>query len=222
VWSCGGHVAALRAAGGEVTLVTCFTADPERPSDAAWRAALRPSLRRTEDRAAARALDVRLVQLGLVEAGLRTTGDEPRYARLDDLFGVPAEQDEGLVEQLSSLLVERLREAERVYVPLAVSSHVDHVLVRRAVQGRVPPAALRYYEEFPYPVRAVEPALRPLVVPVPLEPWLSAALRYHSQVVSLFGSPARFRRALTDWACAPGDEIGQPAALRLWIPQAST
>jgi LmbE family N-acetylglucosaminyl deacetylase len=219
VWSCGGRIAALAAAGRRVLLVTCFdggTPPEPGPTVEPWRHTLRPALRRGEDQLAARALGVERVSLGLIEAGLRRGRSGFHYPSLEAVLGSPVADDGPLVPRLAEALRSWLRPEDRLHVPVAQGSHVDHVLVRRAAELLSSACSRDYYEEFPYPPAPVTSGLSPVLVPVSLEPWVHAGLCYRSQVRALFGDRAGFREALAAWASERGRLLGVPHAERYW------
>jgi LmbE family N-acetylglucosaminyl deacetylase len=91
----------------------------------------------------------------------------------------------------------------RVFCPIAIGEHVDHIMVRSAVEGVCELQKLIYYEDFPYVVRpdAIQPQV---IVNNSDEKWRSitfelavseidarirAAACYVSQIPILFPSP---------------------------------
>lgn len=160
--SCGGTAARTARDGQQPAIVTVFASeivDAMVGDFAAWKherwrlddpdAVLR--VRREEDARAAAVLGCRLRWLGLPDAIYR--GD--RYTSDRELYG-PVREEEGelarfLADELASL--PEWRDGNRVFVPLAVGSHVDHQLVfeagaclaRRGVE-------VLAYEDLPYAI----------------------------------------------------------------------
>jgi LmbE family N-acetylglucosaminyl deacetylase len=176
--------------------------------------------RRREDIEAVARLGAEGLHLGLAEAPYRHGDDgAPFYTELSRLFGPPDPAD---ARVLLAVLAERLRTlpaTERLVAPLAVGGHVDHRLVRDAVEASGRPA--RFYEEFPYAEwkwlalrRALE---RPRewrceTLPLPerlFEAKVGAILAYESQVPAMFRSEARLRKQLRRHLRRAGGE-------RLW------
>lgn len=169
-------------------------------------------IRRAEDASAASALGCQMRWLGLPDAIYR--GD--RYSSDEALYGnLHAEE-----HALSGLLADELmslpewRPGTRVYVPLAVGSHVDHQLVFEA--GAVLAARgveVWAYEDLPYAIHspgavnkrldALRGRLGPLRL-VPISASEQAKLRavgcYGSQLPVIFRFTSDWREALRDYA----------------------
>jgi LmbE family N-acetylglucosaminyl deacetylase len=227
VLSCGGRIAETTARGGEVLVVTVFTADEpaEPPSRLAadlrrwWRlpAGEVMAARRREDAAALARLGAGLLHLGLPEAPYRLAAPgRPFYGELARLFGEPDPEDrDALVGTLGARLAQLPTAALRL-APLAVGGHVDHRLVRAAVEAGGGPAA--FYEEFPYAEWKWLALRRALGSPrawgeetLPLseetfERRVGAILAYESQVPAMFRSEARLRKQLRRYLRRAGGE----------------
>jgi LmbE family N-acetylglucosaminyl deacetylase len=163
--SCGGAIAHLVGAGVRVTVVTVFTADQPggepisplaRRVHASWDAGDRPfSARHDEDLAAMQLLGARPEHLGLLDAIYRRSASgEALYG---DPLGTPAAEDvehflPRLVAELGVSAVGASPQA-RVFCPEATGDHVDHILVRRAVEQVVDAKRIVYYSEYPYSAR---------------------------------------------------------------------
>lgn len=232
--SCGGYARRLTAAGRRVVIVTVCTADvPDHwPLSAAaqhvhgeWRLGPRPyARRRAEDETACTVLGADAVHLGMLDAVYRLDGaGAPLYAR--DFIGIPPHpldrrrHVEDVAAAVRTALA--LEPDARVFAPLGVGGHVDHTLVRAAVERAVPAVRLRYYEDFPYagwgPDRlAKRYALGPKTLRLSpfrirlraaeLDARLAAIGCYRSQMVALFGSadvmPVRVREYVS---CVHGE-----------------
>jgi LmbE family N-acetylglucosaminyl deacetylase len=223
VWSLGGRIAAWRAAGALVTVVTVFdgagdtACESQQPAD--WRAIAEPATRHAEDVAALAELDVVGMSVGWPEAALRTDDDRTfRYPARLRVFGPPHERDLALPRSLADVLAGLCDSHAVLHGPLAAGRHVDHVLVRRAIDlladaGR----EVRYYEDFPYRLRPADHAgLVATFESVETARWLRAARRYVSQVSTMFGAEDRFEDAIVVRARTHGRSAGLPYADRVW------
>lgn len=224
VWSCGGRISALTTAGAEVLIVTCF--DEGLPVEAdlsdhitvnnSWRKPFAcSSLRRKEDFVAISELGAKRLSLGFTEAALRQTQGYWLYESPTSLFGSPVKEDNRLEQELADALIRCLRTSDQINVPLALRSHVDHIIVRKAIE-RVVSDRLIFYEEFPYENPELVTGLVAEIIPVEIEAWISAALRYRSQISALFGNATLFRRRLKEWAEHRGKSTDYPYAERIW------
>jgi LmbE family N-acetylglucosaminyl deacetylase len=165
VLSCGGGIARLVRARIPVTVVTVFTADqpPGQPlsrlarrAHASWGVGDQPfSARRAEDFAGLTLLGTDSQHLGLHDAIYRRslTGD----ALYTDPLTPPAAED---LERFLPVLADALRaplsaasRETRVFCPAGTGGHVDHRLVRHAVELIIDADAIVYYEECPYSTR---------------------------------------------------------------------
>lgn len=255
--SCGGQIATLTAAGQSVLVVTITGGEPpvdDSPSDTVqqlherWATSLlaegRPgeaaelmvAQRRAEDRAALAVLGAEWLHLSFLDCIYRCGPDgDALYPGPVDMFGPPNPDDDATLAALAEALAD-LPPAGRVYLPLGVGGHVDHLATRRAAERVF--AAPRYYEDYPYTARpgalaeALPPATRAAWAAATV--WLdeaalaakTAAVRaYASQLSSFFANAddlaaqlrADGRRALAD-ALADGETVPAwaVAAERLW------
>ena len=196
-FSVGGTLAARARAGDRITILTCFTGNVPSPTGFALACQLDKglspevdymALRRAEDHAACAVIGAHPIHLPLLEAPHRG------YASAPELFG-PRRDDDAMLAPLTATLdnyLEALR-PDRLLGPLAVGNHVDHWLVREALQaiGR----EILLWEDWPYLTRA---AIRP-AEPVRQSHRLDASDRadriamcacYSSQIGFQFGSLA--------------------------------
>ncbi|MGY1773602.1 PIG-L deacetylase family protein [Blastococcus sp. SYSU D00813] len=201
-FSAGGTLAALAAAGHDVTVVTCFTAtvpdpagfalacqlDKGLPADADYMA-----LRRAEDAAAMDELGVRPVHLPLPEAPHRG------YTSAPDLFAGVHDGDDvwrAVVSELQPL------DADLWLAPQGLGGHVDHLQVLRAVAALDRPTL--WWRDSPYVLR--EPAAVPgpelpgglaeVQPPQDLDRRADACACYATQLGFQFGGVAGMRSAL--------------------------
>jgi len=154
--SCGGQIAQATRRGAKVLIVTLFTADaPEgelSPLAAElhgiWGGGANPfPLRREEDRRSCAILGADCEHWGFPDAIYRRQGERWLYASRRGIFGRPDAADETLQADLERRLSALAGLAVRG--PMAIGGHVDHRLVRAALEAaRLP--GLELYEDFPY------------------------------------------------------------------------
>jgi LmbE family N-acetylglucosaminyl deacetylase len=163
--SCGGGITRLVHAQIPVTVVTVFTADQPaghplsrlaRRSHASWGAGDQPfSARRDEDSAGLELLGVRSQHLGLHDAIYRRSdGGNALYS--DPLTPPAAEDLERFLPALADALRAPLSVASRetrILCPAGTGGHVDHRLVRQAVELIADADSIVYYDEYPYSAR---------------------------------------------------------------------
>lgn len=233
--SCGGFVHRLASRGQRVVILTVCTADaPESwPLSAAaqhvhweWQLGAGPyACRRAEDERACASLGAQAIHLGLLDAVYRLDeAGRPLYSR--DFIGVaphPLDRRRHTPAVARALIsaLSAFPSTTRVFAPLAVGGHVDHSLVRSAIERAVPAARLRYYEDFPYAswdasrlvaaygLAAKTRGLRPSRVrlrPAEVDARVAAVGCYASQLFALFGRaqdmPNRVREYIS---CVQGE-----------------
>ena len=104
-----------------------------------------------------------------------------------------------------------------MHAPLASGDHLDHHIVRSAIDGIDQDTV--YYDDFPYP-EAQEPKHHTLVYqPVDIRAWIDLAILYRSQVRAIFGTLRNFKMALVKRAGAFGKQAGEKTnwAYRMWF-----
>lgn len=120
-----------------------------------------------EDAAAAAILGAQYVHLGLLDAIYRRDANgRPLYPK--KLVHVPVHPDDWT--NYEPILRQELKQAlggwdgseVRVFCPLAIGEHVDHILVRSAVEGICESQNLIYFEDYPYVVKpdVIQPQLK--------------------------------------------------------------
>ena len=233
--SCGGAIAHLVAAGVRVTVVTVFTGDQPageslsglaRRAHASWGIGEQPlSARRDEDIAAMELLGARAEHLGLLDAIYRrSVSGEALYA---DPLGAPAAEDvKHFLPQLVAALEASalgLASEVRVFCPESTGGHVDHTLVRTAVEQIVDAERIVYYNEFPYSARPGVSAGGPgdaaafaeFTLPLTAEEVdarIAAVACYASQLRGLFPSEAeRLREIASARIPVVGRHLARPA-----------
>lgn len=238
--SCGGMIYRQVGFGETVAVITVFAGSPvethplssfARSLHDRWRASAPPGLdfsdppavRRVEDTHAFAALSptIQVVHWPLPDCIYRhdpSTG-QALYASEEAIFGAVQPTDPAL-----SVLrgAPALPPGATLYVPLGAGRHVDHQLVRGAVEDwEVSTERVRYYEDYPYAAQpgAIEAAIgvqaqwEPITVILD-EAALAAKVRvvteYVSQVSTFWESVATMEHALRSHAEQVGGE-------RLWF-----
>ncbi|MCP3063661.1 PIG-L family deacetylase [Myxococcus sp. K38C18041901] len=234
-FSCGGTLAALKAKGWTVALITVFTRSVPEPQGFALHCqtakGLAPeadymALRREEDRAFAKRLGVDvLTWADLEEAPHRG------YASAEALFQ-PPRADDAITAEVARRLKPVLWEMtpSRVFVPQALGSHVDHVQVVRAVRGLgIPSNRVWYYRDTPYAVRQPDakpdPALprklrpQPVDITAHLARKVEGCLCYGTQLGFQFGGEAGVARMLEAFHHQEAQTHGCSGAAEVFLSQ---
>jgi LmbE family N-acetylglucosaminyl deacetylase len=201
-FSVGGTLAALAAAGHEVTVVTCFTASVPDPQGFALACQLDKglpadvdylALRRGEDAAAMAVLGAGTVYLGLPEAPHRG------YTSAADLFAGVHEDDQ-VWRSLGAAL--EGHDADLWLAPQALGGHVDHLQVLRAVAALDRPTL--WWRDSPYVLREPDAVpgpelpggMEPVTLPQLPDRRADACACYATQLGFQFGGEEGMRRAL--------------------------
>ncbi len=236
--SCGGTVAQLARAGYRVLVVTVFAGSP--PPDLGrfgerhvrlWGGAEDPMRRRrAEDEAAMDILGATPVYGLYPDAPFRRHPVEGRWLYTSDrlLFGMPDPSEGDFPHRIAGEVLTLLAgHRARIYAPLAVGRHVDHVILASA--GHLLQREgydVVWYEDFPYAERALRPDVlaargwHAALVPLDEEDVqrkMRAVLCYRSQIPSLFGNERHARRRLLDYMLTTSG-LGYPAE-RYWTRQ---
>lgn len=221
--SCGGGISGMVNAGQHVVVATVFTADaPMRQplswlaqrNHRAWDIAERPfETRCIEDLKAIRKLGAEPMHLGFLDVIYRVApGGVPLYQKT--VVGIPVHDYDwklhlpGLQAKFRSLAEQFAGNPLYVLSPLALGGHVDHILVRRAVEAVWPQEQILYYEDFPYAGRSgvmqtwlgaegADKSWRPVEVALTekqIADRVAAVACYTSQLRGLF--PSEFERLL--------------------------
>lgn len=251
--SCGGMIHRQRQRGEAVLVVTAGTAAPApgqplselaqdihskmgNPADLI-------AVRRAEDEAAMERLGARFVHLGWQDAIYRGRPESNvwYYPTMGSLFGSVLHDEEREVPAVLAVVVQEMVEGgrpTRVYAPLGVGGHVDHVLAHRAAwQLYALGWPVAFYEDvpyaepgFPHPLdeenestiesvvdsldETLDPELHPLDE-ADLEARIQSVLAYGSQVPMLYGSDEDAAARIQTFACRFD---GRQPAERLWVP----
>jgi LmbE family N-acetylglucosaminyl deacetylase len=234
-FSAGATLATLIAHGHRVTLATAFTASTHPPSDFALACQVElgvpasvdvMAMRRVEDMEAAARLGIhRLVHFPFPEAQYRG------YDSVEALYG-PLREDDDVAPDLRAAL-DILGDFDLILAPLALSDHVDHRQLRRALglPGRwddPPPVArfsrgpLALWRDTPYVLHGDEPPTpgddAVIVSGDALERKLAACACYASQLDVEFGGERRMREQLSSLAISEGNRHGRPAPAESFAP----
>ena len=145
VLSCGGLLRDLNQQGDSTSVWTICAGDPPEGSlsplaemlHQRWgtgRSAAR--LRREEDIVACKKVGAAYRHFSVPDCIYRRdpTNHAPLYHSEKDIFGPLAQADEALIERLSIDLVAEFKPNIRIVSPLAIGDHVDHRLVRQALE----------------------------------------------------------------------------------------
>jgi LmbE family N-acetylglucosaminyl deacetylase len=181
ILSCGGRIWQQAQAGERVLVVTIFAGAPApdaplspfaQEMHARWRLADAVAARREEDAAALTRLGAEGVYWPYVDCIYRRAPDGRFLCASEQaLFGKVHPAESALIAELADRLRALVwKQGGTIYAPLAVGCHVDHQVVRRAVEGL---AGVVYYEDYPY-------AARPGMLTVAL-----GAGRWQAELVSL-------------------------------------
>jgi len=222
--SCGGTVRRLANQGRRPVIASLCTADapPGQPLSPAaqhehwqWQLGDRPyQARCAEDTQVAAMLGALPLHLGLLDAIYRHDDEgRPLYEGKQFMGGQvhPYDWDHNYPDVFKA--IERaVRDGAaadsdgslRVFCPLTVGGHVDHIVARRAVEAVCQPRRIpiRYYEDYPYAAKDPQ-ALKPYLdgagqwlptlialTPEEVETRIAAIALFRSQLFALFGDSA--------------------------------
>ena len=215
VLSCGGYIRHLTEAGEHVVIATVVTADVPagmpltsemRRRHNLWRLGNSPfAARREEDIAASAVLGAQHMHLDLLDAIYRRDSNgKPLYTK--NIVHTPVHPDD--LENYIPVLCEKLKRALstlggmeiRIFCPLAIGEHVDHIIVRAAVESVCNSQNLIYFEDFPYVIKpdVVQPQLNNNgenwqstifeLTPAEINARIAATACYASQIPKMFPS----------------------------------
>jgi LmbE family N-acetylglucosaminyl deacetylase len=124
----------------------------------------------------------------------------------DYIFVPPHEDEADLPARIAKSISTRLEPTDQLVCHLGVGSHVDHIVVRRAVELLQRP--LLYYADIPYLFKTPEEfntyaagmkANAYTVSEAGLKSWQEAIAAYESQLSSLFDSPDHMRSQIRQY-----------------------
>jgi len=206
VLSSGGAIAAARARGETVRVLTLCTRPPALTSPfiealhTAWALAASDVIpvRTEEDQRALAILGVRDVVYGdLEDAVYRRPLD---YATMETLLGGSIADGDDVVEAFERVIAPHVADAHNVYAPLAVGGHVDHRAVRTTAERTA--RRLFLYEDVPYVISSGvsgEGAGHEIEITAQIEAKIAAIACYATQLRALFGSAAAMPQAIRDY-----------------------
>jgi LmbE family N-acetylglucosaminyl deacetylase len=158
-------------------------------------------LRRAEDMDAASILGANAVHFDVPDCIYRRGPDgEPLYL---DIFAQPHEMEAHLPGQIAQTIAPLLKTDDQVVCQFGIGGHVDHILVRQAVERLKRP--LWYAADLPYlfnqpgelaPKTAGMKAVMHPITEAGLAAWVEAILAYKSQLSSLFESPEKMKEEI--------------------------
>ncbi|MBI3767582.1 MAG: PIG-L family deacetylase [Deltaproteobacteria bacterium] len=233
VYSCGGLIRAQTDAGQKVEIWTVCAGDPPagplsphaESLHARWRTgADTTTIRRAEDGRAAACLGAGFRHLPLPDALYRRgrSNGTPLYPAKEALFAAALDpSEEAAIVWLAELLVREVPAATGLVCPLGLGGHVDHRLVRLAVERATPVhRRLRFYADCPYAMRpetrgALDPpaGFAPSIVPISergIRAWIAAIVSYGSQWHVSWADETAIEVELRRYL--------RPGGLRLWCP----
>ncbi len=173
------------------------------------------TLRRIEDQNAARRVGATVQHLNSVDAIYRRTNTGSlMYTR--DVFDPIHARDAQIVEEVALQIQQRLTQYDTVVCPMAIGSHVDHVITRQAVESLGRP--LWYYSDIPYLLNHPE-ELAPATLKMTGKPffisaqglaaWQEGIAAHASQISSLFADVRDMRQKIKEY-------VRQGSGLTLW------
>jgi LmbE family N-acetylglucosaminyl deacetylase len=220
VLSAGGLLHDLTQSGTSVEIWTFMCGDPQLERCSAFaddlhkkwgfaNAAETVRARRVEDHAAASVVGAKAVHFDFLDCIYRR--DQNGDWLYSEISVPPREADADYPARIAASISARLEPDDVLVCQLAVGSHVDHVLVRRAAELLRRP--LRYVVDVPYifykphefspKAAGMEESVQEISKPS-LNRWVEAALVYQSQFAVLgdkFDTPQKAERAIRSyWA----------------------
>jgi LmbE family N-acetylglucosaminyl deacetylase len=213
-FSCGGLIWEQVQKGDQVSVITvCAGEPPAGPiSDYAqslhdrWETGQEAvSVRRGENRRSCQILGARVINLTIPDVIYRRSPvDGSPICEFDaDLTADLRDVEAPLIETLKVELEESIPPDSEIVSPLALGGHVDHRLVRAAVEALGRPVS--YFADFPYLVDMNEPQIdleREMLhnlYPISergLETWQASIAAHDSQISTFWGSLGQMREAV--------------------------
>jgi LmbE family N-acetylglucosaminyl deacetylase len=171
-------------------------------------------VRRAEDVQAAGILGATTQHFDFLDAIYRR-GESGQWL-YSDIYEPPHPDEPRLPRQIADSLAARLRPDDALVCQLALGPHVDHLIVRQAVEmlGRPLyydadiPYLFKFPEQLEPQIAGMREELRPVSAPG-LARWTEAVAAYRSQISMLFDSPENMRQAVGDYCAGQG-------GIRLW------
>jgi hypothetical protein len=222
VASCGGTMARLVSEDELVTIHTIFCGPPVRPFSPATKELHRlwgdpkdvTRLRRAEDAAAAARVGASIGFGDIPEAIYRRDQHGNwLYVELDEIFGARRCEDDGLPARLAEEIRASFNVSKaRLYFPLGIGWHVDHLIMFEAGQGlSLEGYDVFFYEDLPYAAKDSDRNGRMAALAhfqreiirlgeVDISAKIEAFSYYRSQIPMLFRSHSNMCVELIDYA----------------------
>jgi len=167
------------------------------------------TLRRAEDVNAASMVGAKTVHFDVPDCIYRRGPDgEPLYS---DIFVQPHKVEAHLPDQIAHTIAPHLGADDQIICQFGIGSHVDHILVRQAVERLNRPlwyaADLPYLFNQPGELAPKTAGMKEVVHPITeagLMAWIEAVLAYKSQISSLFDSPEKVKEDIRSY-CSERD-----------------
>jgi LmbE family N-acetylglucosaminyl deacetylase len=213
VLSCGGLIWEQSSKGLPVEIWTVCAGDPPPGLPSTQAAAIHQiwgftsaeqavASRRVENQHTAAILGAEIVEFSIPDCIYRRSASgELLYP--EDVFVPTHAVEKDLAADIALALDSELQPEDVIVCPLAIGGHIDHYLVRLAVERLTLP--IRYYSDIPYllnnPEHLVPSTLGLNNAPHPisakgLEAWQKSIAAYSSQILMLFGSLEAMQAAI--------------------------
>jgi LmbE family N-acetylglucosaminyl deacetylase len=162
--------------------------------------------RRAEDERAAAAVGAKAVHFDFLDCIYRRD-PAGEWIYPIEVFVPPQAADGDLVERMTAAIAARLRPDDVLAGPLAIGHHVDHVTVRKAVEGLGRP--ISFFADIPYLLNHpehLEPATigmdfkKMTVSAAGIAAWQDGIDAYASQISMLFETSVQMRAAIDSYA----------------------
>ena len=222
VLSVGGLVWEQTSAGETVEIWTVCAGDPPPPPYSAFAEELHTrwgmdgaqasALRRREDQAACRELGAKARHSPLPDCIYRTIPESGQAVirDRDELFQAYSPGERYLVDDIAAWVRQSLPSGARLVSPLALGGHIDHRLVRDALENLQMP--LWFYADYPYviddplnhsdlrdQVAGYHRSLVQGISPQALAAWQAAVAAYASQISTFWGSLDEMRMRIASY-----------------------
>jgi LmbE family N-acetylglucosaminyl deacetylase len=226
VLSCGGLIREQTLSKTRVEIWTICAGDPPESGLSPFAQALHtlwgtgldtPALRRAEDITACQRIGARYRHLSFLDCIYRRSRDGNwLYPGEQSIFGELSAEDAPTANTLQTFLAASLKPDDVLVIPLTIGNHVDHQMVRSALEGLGRP--LFYYADVPYVLEhpsqlsALTRDFQSQVYTFPpqvLSSWQESIQVYGSQMEVLFAGVEKMREAIHSY-------YQRDQGIRLW------
>ncbi|WML35844.1 PIG-L family deacetylase [Clostridium sp. OS1-26] len=115
-------------------------------------------VRRLEDKNASKFVKADSIHLNLHECLYRRNANgSPRYLRESNIYNANLNKEKDTINKVNLVLKDKfkLNNFERIYIPLGIGRHIDHLILRKAVETLCTQVdknikKINYYEDIPY------------------------------------------------------------------------